>query len=140
MTESSTWLRPSKAVPLEPAIQRAATQTQGISRAADIAAVARQSFADQEALDILKAHVFDAGCARRFGFEPEMSGAHEVAFGHQHAPLHDMIEFAYISGPRVSGEHFPGRLIESAEGLPVAGGVLAQEMFGQKQDVVSSLP
>lgn len=140
MTESSTCLRPSKAVPLEPAIQRTATQTQGVGSAADIAAIARQGFADQETLDILKAHVFNAGCAWRFGSEPEMSGAHEVAFGHQHASLHDMIKFAHISGPRMPGKHFPGRLIESAEGLPVAGRVLSQEMFCQKQDVVSPLP
>src|SRR2546421_9447725 len=66
--------REPQSIPLEPPVERAAAETQGLGSFADVALEAGQGLLDEEALDFLQAHVFQA----RRSFAPHF----EAQVGH----------------------------------------------------------
>src|SRR6267142_1937530 len=77
-----------EAIALQPPVERAARQAEGLRGPADVAVEAAERFLDEEALDLLQAHVVDGLLPLAPGAEPEVFGLHLRPVGHQHLSLH----------------------------------------------------
>src|SRR5204862_7802196 len=86
-------------VPLQPPIQGAAAEAQRLGGLTDVAVEPRHRLLDQEALDFLQAHVFDARGRLAIDAQSELAQADGRALGHQHAALAGVIELAEVARP-----------------------------------------
>src|SRR5450432_1575182 len=128
---SLTFIPGLQAVPLEPAIERAAAQAERIGGVADVAAETRQRLLDQQRLDIFEAHFLEPRRTFAPGAQTEVDGANHITLRHQHGALHGVIQFAHVARPGVGQQRLDGRFIEPREGLAVVLRVLPQEVGGQ---------
>ena len=70
---------------------------------------------------------------------PSSREADRRTLRHQHATLDRVIEFADVSGPRMIEQCLQSRRFERGDVLPIALRVLAQEVRGQRRDVLAPL-
>src|SRR4029079_10169074 len=129
-----------QAVPLEPAVERAAAEAERLGGLADVAVEARHGFLDQEALDVFEAHVFEASAAfLGRGAEAEIRRLDERTGGHQDGALDGMIQFAHVAWPGVLEQHLHGAGLEAGQPLAIALRMLPQEMLGEQRQVLAAI-
>src|SRR6266545_7172883 len=106
-----------QAVSLQAAIQCAATEPQCFGRLADVAVEPCHRLLDEEALDLLEAHILDARRGIAIDPQPELAEADRSALRHQDAALHRVIQLADVAGPRVIQQRLKRRRLEAREVL-----------------------
>src|SRR6185436_12408841 len=121
---------------LKPSIESAATQAQSLGGLADVPVVAGHRFLDEESLDFLEAHVFDARAAFSGHPEAQFAGANDAAFGHQDTALDGMIQLTDVTGPWVLDERVQRGRLEVGDRLPVTPRVNPQEMRGEQRNIL----
>src|SRR6185369_8407638 len=130
---------PLEAEALQAAVQGAAREAQGLRRAAHVAVVARQRLLDEQALDLLQAHVVQAGGGAPLRAQGEVGGADALAPGHEQRALHRVVQLADVARPGVAGHGLEGPLVEAANALAVAPRVRGKEVAGQGRYVLGPL-
>src|SRR5436190_13283030 len=75
----SALTRFSEAISLQPAIQRAAAETERLRRLTHVSVEASHRFLDQKALDLFEAHVFDARRLIAIDPQPQLAETDERA-------------------------------------------------------------
>src|SRR5437867_298051 len=129
-----------EAIALQAPVERAARQAEGLRGPAHVPVEAGERLLDEEALDLFEAHVVEAGLPLAPRPEPEVLGLHLGAVGHEHRPLHRVVQLPHVPRPGVLGEAAHGRGLEAGDALAVALGVLAEEVGGQEGNVLPPLP
>src|SRR5258706_3535506 len=129
----------SESVPLKPSVQSAAAQPKSLCRLADVAVETGHGLLDQEAFDVLEAHVLDARRRLAIDPQPELGEPDHAALRHQDPALHRMIELTDVAGPRVIEQRLQRRRLEPGEVLAIALRVLPQEVRGQRRNVLTAL-
>src|SRR5436305_3739484 len=126
----------SEAMLLQPAVEGAAGESQRLRRLADVA-VAGERLLDEDLLHVFEGEVLEARRrgGRGGGLEAQVLDPHPVAAPHQHPALHRVVELAHVARPGVGQQGGAGALLEAAERLAVAQGVLAEEVPGEGEDV-----
>src|SRR5438477_12879029 len=81
-----------EAVPLEAPIERRPAKAQSLRSLTHVAVEAGHSFLDQEALDVLEAHVFQTAAAVLRGAQAEIPRLHQRPGRHQDRAFDRMIE------------------------------------------------
>src|SRR5690349_21490954 len=89
-------------VTLQPTIEGRTAQSERFRGLADVAVEARHGLLDQEALDILEAHVLEASAASVFArAQSEVGRSDERPLRHEDGAFHRMIQFAHVPRPAV---------------------------------------
>src|SRR3954463_12521774 len=73
----------SEAIFLNTTIERAAAQSQGLSRMTDVAGVACQRFANEQRFYFLKAHLFDGAGALPLVAQSQVAWTDDIGLGEQ---------------------------------------------------------
>src|ERR1700674_5205629 len=97
-------LRRLEAIALQPPVERTARQAEGLGGPAHVPVEAAERLLDQEALDILEAHVVEAGLPSPPRPEPQVLRLELGPVGHEHGTLHRVVQLAHVARPGVLGE------------------------------------
>src|SRR6201747_1148404 len=98
VTEGS---RSSEAILFHAAIERAATEAEGLGGLADVAVGAGEGFADEDGFDGFEAHVVEALAGGAGGVEAEVADLYARVAGHEDGALDGVVELADVTGPGV---------------------------------------
>src|SRR6185437_9742772 len=109
-----------QSVTLEAPIEGAAAQAERLGGLADVTVEAGHRFLDQEAFDVLEAHVLEPTAAVLARAKAEVSLLHQWPLRHQHRALDRVIELAHVAGPSVLEEHLHRRTLKAGEPLAAA--------------------
>src|SRR5579884_2285713 len=106
-------------VSLQPPIERAAAQAEGLGGLADVAIEPRHRLLDEEPFDFLEAHILDARRRVAIDPQPELAEADRRAERHQDAAFDRVVELADVAGPRMVEERLHRRGFEAVDVLAV---------------------
>ena len=118
----------------------AATQTQRLGGLAHVAFVAGEGFLDQEAFDVLQAHVLDPRALIAVDPQAQIAKTDGRALRHEDAPLDGVIELADVARPWMIEERLECRGFETGQRLAVTLGMLPEKIRGERRDVFAPLP
>src|SRR5690606_6766225 len=126
---------------LEPAVQRAAAESELVRGAAHVPAVPHERATDQMLLDLLERHLLESegGRVRRARPQPEVVDADDFARGHEDRALDGVRQLTYVARPGVCSELAQRLRLVAADRLAVSAGGTFEEVRGQPRDVLGPL-
>src|SRR5689334_20770710 len=124
-----------QSVALKPAVQGAAAQTECFGGLADVAVEASHGLLDQEALNILEAHVFEAAATVLIGAKSEVARLDQRSRRHEDGSLDGVIELADVPGPAVLEQDLHRAALEAGQAFAVALRVLTKKMLREKREI-----
>src|SRR6266571_1488892 len=128
-------------MPFEPAIERAAGEAQRLGRLAHVPAGARERLLDQDALDLLEAHLIERARAVGAGPKTKVAGAHAGALRHEDGALDRMLQLTHVPRPGMAQQHLHRVGRESiVQAFVVACGVAPEKMRREQRNVLPAIP
>src|SRR5207249_3142235 len=128
-----------EAVALKPSVQSATAKTQRLGGLADVAVESRHRLLDEEAFDVLEAHLFDARCRVAVDAQAQLAEPNRRRLRHQDAALGRVIQLADVARPRMIEQRLQRPRLEAGDVLPVPLRVLPEEVVGERGDVLAPL-
>src|SRR5262245_11010003 len=128
----------SQAVTLEPAVERAARESERLRRLAHVALVSLEGAPNQLLLGLVQRQVIEGGAAFR-RTQAEIGRAHLIADREQHRALDRMVQLAHVAGPGMGAQRLQRFGLEPGQPLAVARGMALEEVGGEERDVVAPL-
>src|SRR5579872_5762421 len=129
-----------EAIALKAPVQGRAAQAERLGGLADVAVESGHGLLDQEALDVLEAHVLEASargvlaCA-----EPQIGRLDERPLCHQDGALDRMIELPDVSGPAVLEQRLHRAGLEAGQPFAIALRVLTKEMLREQRQILAAV-